>query len=71
MGNWIRFFIGTPQRFLRTLIGVGLIVVLLKPGLLGLAVNRFLQETGPLMGPILTVVIVFAGLRIILFGRRR
>jgi hypothetical protein len=71
MGNWIRFFIGTPQRFLRTFVGVGLVVVLVSPGLLGLAISRFLQEAGSLIGPLLWIGIVVAGIRILLFGRRK
>ncbi|KKS74747.1 MAG: hypothetical protein UV48_C0029G0011 [Candidatus Azambacteria bacterium GW2011_GWA2_42_9] len=69
MGNWFRFFGGTPRRFLTTLAGIGLIVVLINPGILETAVNRFAAALMPLLGPALAIVIVFAGLRMILRGK--
>ena len=71
MNQWFRYFLGTPQRFLRSFVVVGLIVVILNPGLLALAVNRFLGEMNPLIGPLLQIGIVVAGIRIILFGRKK
>jgi len=68
MGNWFRFFFGTPRRFLTTLTGVGLIVVMINPGILQTAVNQFIAALMPLLGPALAIVIVFAGLRMILRG---
>ncbi len=68
MGNWFRFFFGTPRRFLTTLAGVGLIVVMINPGILQTAVNQFIAALMPLLGPALAIVIVFAGLRMILRG---
>ena len=58
MGKWFRFFIGTPQRFLATAAAVGLVTVMLKPGLLQEAVNRLLAEIGPLLGPVAQLAIV-------------
>ena len=66
MRQWIRFFVGTPQRFLATLAGIGLIVVLINPTLLEIAVDRLLMAVNPLLGPALTILIVLAGIRIIL-----
>ncbi len=66
MDQWVRFFVGTPQRFLATLAGIGLIVVLINPTLLEIAVDRLLMAINPLLGPALTILIVLAGIRIIL-----
>ena len=78
MRQWVRFFLGTPQRFLATLAGIGLIVVIFNPLLLAVAVNSLLEAINPLLGPVLAILIVLAGIRIILGsfggggrGRRR
>ena len=65
-GTWIGFFLGTPQRFLLTLTGIGLIVVVTNPGLLQSAVSQFVQEASPLVGLTLTLIIVFFGIKIVL-----
>lgn len=65
MNNWIRFFIGTPQRFLVTAGFVGLVVVMIKPGLLQMAVNRLLAEISPLFGPIIQIAILIFAFKII------
>lgn len=70
MNQWVRFFFGTPRRFVTTLAVIGMIVVLFEPGLLRLAAERLVAELSPLLGPVLAIVIVFAGLRLIIFGRR-
>ncbi|HEY4490243.1 MAG TPA: hypothetical protein VJC12_03245 [Candidatus Paceibacterota bacterium] len=69
MREWLQYFFGTPRRFLITAAFIGLIVVMISPGLLATAVARFINEMMPLIGPALTVLIVFAGIRLILFGR--
>ena len=66
MRQWIRFFVGTPQRFLATAAGIGLIIVLINPILLAIAVDRLIMAINPLLGPALTILIVLAGIRIIL-----
>ncbi len=75
MNRWIRFFIGSPQRFLATLLAVGVIVCMINPALfeqaLSNAVSAILHSLGPLLGPVLAVVIVFAGLRMIVFGGKK
>ncbi len=68
MGAWIRYFIGTPQRFVWTFSVVGLITVIVFPGLLRFAAERLVMELSPLFGPALTLLIVFAGLRIMFGG---
>jgi len=60
MRNWMRFFVGTPQRFLWTALGVGLIVVLVKPGLLALAGERLMVEIQPILGPAIQLAVVVA-----------
>ena len=67
--EWFRFFLGTPRRLVTTLGVVGLIVVMICPGLLRMAVERLMAELAPLLGPAITILIVFAGIRMILFGR--
>ncbi len=68
MGNWIRFFVGTPRRFLATAAVLGLIAVMINPGLLRTAVERLLVEVSPLLGPVISLIIVIGALRIIFSG---
>lgn len=70
MRNWLRYFFGTPQRAVWTLAVVGLITVIIFPGLLRTAANRLIAELSPLLGPVLAIIIVLGGLRMILFGRK-
>jgi hypothetical protein len=67
--EWFRFFFGTPRRLVTTLGAIGLIVVMIFPGLLRMGVERLMAELAPLLGPAITLLIVFAGIRMILFGR--
>ncbi|MFA6227569.1 MAG: hypothetical protein WC668_00055 [Patescibacteria group bacterium] len=50
MNSYLRFFFGTPQRFLGTLAGIGtsLVFVRLFPGVLADACNQLFAELGPL-----------------------
>ena len=66
--EWVRFFLGTPRRLVTTFAVAGLIVVMIYPGLLRMAVERLMTELAPLLGPAITILIVFAGIRMILFG---
>lgn len=68
MNIWVKFFIGTPKRFLSTLIGISLVVVMIHPQILYDAVNHFLAAISPLLGPALTILIVLTGIKIILKG---
>ena len=70
MRAWIRFFLGTPQRFLWTLGVLGILTVIVFPGLLGLAAGRLqiavvqmFGELSPLVGPLLYLGILLLGLR--------
>ena len=67
--EWFRFFLGTPRRLVTTLGAIGLIVVMICPGLLRMGAERLMAELAPLFGPAITLLIVFAGIRMILFGR--
>ena len=75
MGRWIRFFLGTPHRFLGTLVGVGFFICLVEPTLFARALNQAVSAIiialEPLLGPVLAVLIVFAGIKMILGGGRR
>jgi len=71
MNEWIQFFFGTPRRFCWTVAVLGLLTVLIFPGLLATAVSRLVAELSPLLGPVLAVLIVVGGLRMIFRGRGR
>jgi hypothetical protein len=43
MNIWVRFFVGTPQRFLGTLGGLVVIWELVAPQMVGSAVNALLM----------------------------
>jgi hypothetical protein len=72
--NYWRYFFGTPRRLTFSLVAIGLILAIIFPSALagGLKVLTYsiLGAVGPLIGPILTILIVFAGLRIIL-GKKK
>ncbi len=75
MNRWINFFLGSPQRFLGTLVGVGFVICLISPTLFERALNQAITAVitalQPLIGPCLTLIIVFAGIRMILGGGRK
>jgi hypothetical protein len=71
MRAWVNFFLGTPQRFLYTLLGVSVIVVLAWPGLLRMAMERLVMELSPLLAPMLTIFVIFIGLRVMFGGRAK
>lgn len=60
MQQWVRFFLGTPRRFLTTLGFLCLIGVLVEPGLLGKACTRLMIEIQPVLGPALQLGIIVA-----------
>lgn len=64
--NYFRFFLGTPRRLLTTLVGLGLVIVMISPGILETAANRLVVAMMPLLAPVLTIIIVLAGVRMIL-----
>jgi len=66
MNEWFRFFLGSPERFLRTTIGLCIIAVLVKPSILVDAVNHVFIAIQPLIGPLITIAIVLYGIKLIL-----
>jgi hypothetical protein len=63
---WIRFFIGTPRRFMATAAVFALAFVLAFPGLLKVAAFRLVEELGPVIGLAIQLAIILIGLRLIL-----
>lgn len=74
MRIWLRFFLGSPSRFLGTVVGIGIAVCLVEPSLFEMALNRamgaVITAVQPLIGPALAVIIVLAGLRKMLGGKK-
>ncbi|MGH7175468.1 MAG: hypothetical protein ACREGR_03875 [Minisyncoccia bacterium] len=72
MNVWIRFFIGTPRRFLATCGGLIVIFGLIAPQAMGEAVRALLvalaQAVAPFIQPLLTLGIIFIGLGFALRG---
>jgi hypothetical protein len=66
--RWLRYFFGTPQRFIGTVFGLAVLYALINPNHVKSAVN---VAFGTLFGPIATIVILFLVLRMIFGGRRR
>ena len=75
MNRWIRFFFGSPQRFLGSLVGIGFVICLINPSIFERALNQAITAVitalQPLIGPCLALIIVFAGIRMILGGGRK
>lgn len=66
--NWLRFFFGSPQSTLRTVI-VGLVIIAIaSPTTVAVAVNR---TFGALFGPIVSIVLLGLILRMVFGGGRR
>lgn len=71
MREWLRFFFGTPRRFVATVAVVGMVVVILSPGLLYRAASGLVRELWPLVQLFLMICIVIYGFRLIIFGRSK
>ena len=75
MNQWIRFFVGSPRRFLCTLVGLaGLgMIVDAKPGLVSGTLNNVLNELQPVVGMLivtgLTILIMTHMIRSIFKGK--
>jgi hypothetical protein len=65
MGRWVRFFVGTPQRFLVTLAAIGGLYSVAHPGWLGGVVRQLGGElmfaVNPLIEPAFRLAILVAG----------
>lgn len=70
MSRWFQFFLGTPKRFLWTMIGLGVIICAIDPSILVNALrnlrNAVLTGLGPLLELVLAIIVVFAGIKMIL-----
>ena len=60
MRTWVRFFVGTPQRFLWTLLGLAVVAVLVKPGLLAMTFNRLMAEVQPILAQAISLGVTLA-----------
>jgi hypothetical protein len=68
--NWARFFLGTPVRFIMTLVVVAALAAVSKiwPGMIQSALSQLAQELSPLLQVALTIIIIGFGIRIIFNG---
>jgi len=64
MGKWFSFFLSTPKRFLGTCAGIALIVAIIEPSLVHIAAARLFEAINPLIGPLLQLLIIGAGIKI-------
>ena len=62
--GWRKFFFGNPKRTVWTLAVLGMVVVILAPGLLETMVNRLAKVA-------LTVFIVFIGYKVMFRGGKK
>jgi hypothetical protein len=70
MKKWLRFFFGGPVRLVLTLLLVAAVVALIWPGTVERMALRVMEELLPLVGVVLLIMVVFWGLKLIIFGRR-
>jgi len=70
MRNWIRFFLGTPQRFLGTAVGLLVLSAIADPSIPVHVFNSLSTAFMPLVEPVLRIVltvgIIWVGIRIII-----
>jgi len=68
-----RFFLGTPRRFLASviLVVIGMAIVHFNPGLVYRSADRLVCECWPVIQSLLVLAVVLGGLRVIVFGRGR
>lgn len=77
MREWVRYFVGTPQRAMRTFIAITVIAVVIFPAILRVMAERFIAELGPLfaraattasqiIGPLVTLIVLLAALYILI-----
>ncbi len=67
MGKWFSFFLDvltTPKKFFGAVGAIAILVIFINPGLLRLAVERLLVELDPLLGPVLQLLIIGAGIKV-------
>lgn len=71
MQRWIRFFFGTPRRFVISAVVIVILMTVIhfQPGLVFQLTDRLVAESWPVIQSVLVILIVLGGLRIIVFGR--
>jgi hypothetical protein len=77
--EWLRFFLGSPRRFLLTLAGLFILVAMAAPQVAALALsnvlNAFIAAVGPSAGPLLAIAIAVWAIWYVMLrpftGRRR
>lgn len=72
MEPWVRFFLGTPRRFLGTLGGLTAMFGLFFPEVVGAAVHNLfvalIQAILPLVQPLLVIGFALFGIKVIISG---
>lgn len=70
MGAWFHYFLGTPQRAMRTFIAIVVIAVVAYPVILRTTVERLVAELGPvvsdLVGVLIQLFVIFLAYRILI-----
>jgi len=62
MNAWFKYFF-QPKRLKWTLIGIGLVIVIINPGLLAFACTRLMSELAPAVAPLLVLAIMWLMLK--------
>lgn len=75
MRSWIRFFLGTPRRFLWTMSVPGAVFAYYRPDVVQQAVfnllNAVFAGVAPFFGPLLMLGIIWFGFKMILGGFKK
>lgn len=71
MNQWVKFFIGTPQRFLVTMAGLLVLASLADPGIPGRMAQGIVALLSPFIGIGITIVIIVLVLKGMVGGFRK
>lgn len=71
MNQWIQFFLGTPRRFLGTLVALGFATIVVYPEGFRALVDRVIFALSPAIAPLITAGIIWLLLRNILTSGKR
>lgn len=66
--KWLEAFCGTPQRLMWTLAILLGISIVIYPPLLAMILNNIAQAIGPVLGPIMTLLLVIGAFKIMVSG---
>lgn len=58
MDNWVRFFIGTPRRFLTTLVSLAVVFFIVFPSVLRGMLEGLMRELLPLIAPLFQIGVI-------------